>query len=181
MARTVANVWVGADGRAYVAATSATAPTGADSSLDGSWTELGWINEDGLTEASNEDFTEVKGWDGTVIRKIRTSAERTFAFTCMETNKAVLELFYPGSSVTAASGGSKIEVESSAPDRRAFVFDVIDGDAVARYYVGNGEVSERGDVTHAAGEAVAYTFTVTAYPDTDGVSVVKFFTADYTS
>jgi hypothetical protein len=173
MARSADSVWVGADGRAYVAPTGTTAPTNATAALSATYKEIGWISEDGIVEGVSEDYNEIKGWDGSVVRKVRTSSDRTLKFTALETNATVLDLFYAGS--TVAADGKKITIGSSSSAKKMFVFDVLDGDSICRIVVANGEVTERGDVTHANGEGTAYEFTITAYPDSNGVTMTKLY------
>jgi len=181
MPRDVDNVLVAADGRGYVAPLGTTAPTNSSGTLNAAFKELGWIHEDGLTEAANADTAEIKAWDGTTVRKVMTGSEFTFQLRVLETTKVNLELYYSGSTVTANTGESKIQVKSPANDRRSFVFDVFDGTKATRIYIPDGEVTERGDITYANGEATSYEVTITAYPDTNGVSFVKFFDEDFTA
>lgn len=182
MARDVDAVYVGADGRGYVAPRGTSAPTSASATLNAAFKELGWLHEDGLVEAANADSAEIKAWDGTTVRKVMTSSEFTFQVKLLETNEETLELYYAGSTVAADdSTGSKVDVKSPDNDRRAFVFDVLDGPHVARIYIPDGEVTERGDITYANGEAIAYDITITAYPNSDGVSFTKFFDEDFTA
>ena len=181
MARDVDAVLVGADGRGYVAPLATSAPTNASATLNAAFKELGWIHEDGLVEAANADTAEIKAWDGTTVRKVMTGSEFTFQVRFLETNEETLELYYSGSAVAANSGQSKIEVKAPTNDRRSFVFDVLDGSKVTRIFIPDGEVTERGDITYANGEAISYEVTITAYPDSDGVSFVKFFDEDFTA
>lgn len=182
MARDVDAVYVGADGRGYVAPRGTTAPTSASATLNAAFKELGWLHEDGLVEAANADSAEIKAWDGTTVRKVMTSSEFTFQVKLLETNEHSLELYYSGSAVATDGGtGSKIDVKSPENDRRSFVFDVLDGNHVARVYIADGEVTERGDITYANGEPIAYDVTITAYPNSSGVSFIKFFDKDFTA
>lgn len=182
MARDVDAVYVGADGRGYVAPRGTSAPTSASATLNAAFKELGWLHEDGLVEAANADSAEIKAWDGTTVRKVMTSSEFTFQVKLLETNEHTLELYYSGSAVATDGGtGSKVDVKAPESDRRAFVFDVLDGAHVARIYIPDGEVTERGDITYANGEPIAYDVTITAYPNSNGVSFTKFFDEDFTA
>ena len=51
MTLTSDNVRVAVTGAVYMGPTTATAPTGPTSSLGGDWDDLGYMNEDGVTEA----------------------------------------------------------------------------------------------------------------------------------
>jgi hypothetical protein len=61
------------------------------------------------------------------------------------------------------------------PDRRAFWFVVLDGDSFQRgFYVPEGEITERSDVTHKQDEIAGFEWTITAYPDASGNTVYHF-------
>ena len=65
-------------------------------------------------------------------------------------------------------------VAPATSDPRAFVLNVVDGAEIIRLYVGNGELTERGEVPYQSGEAVMYPVTITAYPDDNGNLMTKF-------
>ena len=173
--RTVAQILVGADGKAYVGATTAAAPTTSGSTIDGGFSDLGWISEDGLVSSSNTSSNDIKTWDGVTARKVITDTEFTFKVKFLQTSKYVLELFHAGSTMS----GSKMDVKKAVQDHRSFIFDVFDGTIPVRIYIASGEVTEQGDITYANGEAIAYEVTITAYPSATGVTHTKFFSTAF--
>lgn len=184
MALDANNVRVGVTGAVYVAPTSTTLPSTVTTSLDAAFRDLGYVSEDGITEEYDEDTEEIKAWqNGVTVRRVITSSTATLNFTLIESKANVLELFHKGSSVvTDGSTGYKINVKAPAPDRRSFVFDVVDGDDVIRIVVPDGEVTERGEVVYKNDEPVGYEVTVTCYPTTQGSDentvMVKLSAAD---
>lgn len=157
------------DGVAYMAPTGTTLPTTATAAPGTGFVALGYISEDGLTEAYGVEYAEIKDISGTVVRRSRTSFDATFALTFLQSSPAVQELYYGAAPVSGA-----LEVVPFSPARHAFVFDVLDGDRVTRYVVPEGEVTERGDRSHKAGEASGYEVTITAYPDSAGTAVYVY-------
>lgn len=165
------NVRVGLTGAVYTAPIGTTAPTDSSSSFAAGWEDLGWIDENGVTESYSDNVKEIKGWQGgATVRRVISSSEATLKFTAIESNPLVLELYHKGDTV----GSNKIEVHAPTPDERAFAIDVIDGANHLRLYVPRGEVTERGDIVYKSDDAVAYELTVTCYPDADGLVLVKF-------
>ena len=116
MANNANNVRVGVSGSAYVGATTATAPTTASSAIS-SFTELGYISTDGITETRDRSTNQIRAWQNAdLVRESVTESTATFKFTMLEATKDVLELFY-GSAVTTSNGS--IEVNPSATGGRA--------------------------------------------------------------
>lgn len=169
-------------GLAYAGPVGTTAPTTAAATLNAGFVELGTVSDDGLVESPNTTTTVVKNWAGLAVKTIITDSEFTFKFTLLQTDKQSLELYHGGSTVASdGATGSKIEVKKTASNPRAFVFDVLDGAKTARIYVPTGEVTDVGDISYIAGDVAGYELTVTAYPDEDGVALVKFFEDDHTA
>lgn len=169
MAQDLASILVGQTGKVYDAPLLTVAPTDSTSSWGAGWVDLGTISEDGLVVAFNEDTTDIKQWGGGTVRKLITSFEVTFAFTCLESNAEVLTRYYRN----APSGGA-LDIKGGTRDPRSWGFDVLDGTTHVRYVIANGELSERGDITHKADQAVSYSFTVTAYPDANNVAATAY-------
>lgn len=130
----------------------------------------GYANEDGLTENHDDSVDTVVAWQGAVVvRSIRTESVMTMEFTLLQTRGSVLELFHPGSHVEANGDGEYVmHVKPPTAERREFVFDMVDGDTLTRYYIGAGELTERGEVPHSNGDPTQYPMTITCYPDANG-------------
>ena len=162
----------GFDGAVSVAAKGTTAlPVDPAADLDVAFQEVGWLSSDGLTETFDRDSTDLTAWQGgTVVRTIRTKDSRTFKFQAMESNAVVLGLLRPGSTVSTVGDVTTTVVKPFAgQDERVWVFDLVDGDIRTRKVVKKGQVTEVGDITYSYEDATIYEFTVTVYPDSDGV------------
>lgn len=131
--------------------------------------ETGWINEDGVNIATEQDVSKFYAWQGgRLLRSKTTTSSDSFTFTAAEENPTVLGLYLP-KSTTEVTGVAPDQVAKITPaggissDERAFVIDLFDGDVQKRYCVIRGEVSERGEVPHQNSEMTTYTFTVDVY------------------
>lgn len=174
MANNSNNVRVGVSGSVYVAATTASAPTTASSSLTG-YTELGYISTDGITETRERSTNLIRAWQNAdLVREVVTESNAMFKFTCLEATKDVLELFY-GSTVTGSNGSIEVNPASTG-GRKSFVFNVVDADKLVRLYVPLGEVTAIDDVVYVNGDPISFSMTVTAYGN--GTYSYKRFQSD---
>lgn len=141
------------------------------------WRAMGRITEDGLTYGFSEEKQDFKSWGQTApFRTVITQSIRTFKVTAQETgNPVVKSLMFrvaEGSLTPDVDGIVEFaETASPTPDRRAFWFVVIDGDTFQGFYVPEGEVSDRADVSYKSDSIAAYELTMTAYPDEAGNTV----------
>lgn len=176
MALQADQVRVGITGEVYKSPLGTAAPTSAISALNAAYVGLGYVSEDGVTEAWDDSVDNIVAWqNATTVRAAVTESTATLAFTLIQTNADVLEAFHRGSEVTEPSPGVyKLEVKPIEADPATWVFDVIDGTIHQRIYIGNGEVTERGEVMYANGEPIGYPITITCYPDSDGNLMVKW-------
>lgn len=167
------NVRVAVTGAVYVAPSGTTLPLHATQTLNVAFDDVGYISEDGVVESQASDTNDIKAWqNAAIVRKVQTSHDLTYQFTMIETNATALELFYGNYSAGA------VEVTGELPDRQCMVLDVVDGSEILRAVLPAAQVTARGDVTYASGDAVGRQVTVTAYPDTDGVKAYIYLTED---
>lgn len=169
-------VRVGITGEMLSAPIGTAAPTNTTSPLNAAFVGHGYCTDDGVTETWDDSVDTITAWqNATTVRATRTESTLTLQCTLLQTRGSNLELFYPGSYVEANGADEwKIEVKPPTSDPRAFVLNVIDGTDVIRIYVGNGELTDRGDVPYKNGDAVMYPVTITAYPDSAGNLMTKF-------
>lgn len=175
MATNSANVLAGkplVTGGVLVAPVGSTAPTNATTALDAAFKALGYVSEDGLTEAAERSTDKIKAWGGDVVKVVQTDYAVTYTFTLIETlNSDVLKTVYGASNVTTTaatvSAGTlhAVKLNSDTLPRQSFVFEMKDGDARIRIYVPQGQVTEVGEVTYTDEDVVGYEVTVEAFRD----------------
>jgi hypothetical protein len=167
---------VGANGGGWTAPLGTASPGDPLIQPPALWKPLGAISDDGLVQGFDEDSQEFTPWGFTSpIRTTITKSLRTFKITAWETGRTTvkaLQYRLDVSSLAPASGLTTYsETASPLPDRRAFWFIVLDGDTSLGFYVPQGEISDRSDVTHKQDAMAGYEWTITAYPDTAGNTV----------
>jgi hypothetical protein len=166
------NVRVAVSGAVYVAPVSNYNITATDSVLNIEFVDLGYISADGIVENLDRTTQQIRAWqNGSLVREVTSEGTYSVELTFIETNEAVLELYYG----TTNSGGAFDVDPTSTGGRKAFVIDVVDGDTVERTYIPSGEITAVGQRTLASGEAIGYQVTITAYADAGSTTFKKFF------
>ncbi|MFD8577399.1 phage tail protein [Streptomyces virginiae] len=167
---------VGANGGGWVADLGTAAPAGPLTQPASPWLPIGAISDDGLVQGFDEESQEYTPWGFTSpFRTQITKSLRTFKLTAWETARTTvqsLQYRIPIVDLTPAGGLTTFaETASPTPDRRAFWFIVLDGDISRGFYVPEGEISDRADVTHKQDQMAGFEWTITAYPDEAGNTV----------
>lgn len=155
-------------GAVYSAPLGTALPTNATTELAATFKPLGYISEDGMTNANTPESDNIKAWGGDTVASVQTAKEDTFTYTLIEaTNIDVLKEIYGTANVTGTlDTGIAIKANSTPLEEHVLVADmVLKGGILKRIVVPSGKVSEVGEITYKDDEAVGYETTVTALPD----------------
>ena len=170
-------------GAVYRAPLGTTLPTAADASLNEAFVELGYVSEDGVTNNNTPTSDSVKAWGGATVLVLQTEKPDEWTLTLIEAlNPNVLKTVYGDSHVT--STGSTITVQATADQLVdcAYVIDmVLKGNAMKRVVIPAGSLSELGEIVYKDDEAIGYEITLTAVPDTNGISHYEYIKLGSTS
>jgi hypothetical protein len=159
------------DGGVYVpdAGVTAPAPTNAGTALNAAFKAVGAISEDGITEASSQDRTDIYIWQGaTLARRIPGQFTRTWTIGVAEVNAVTVAAHFPGSTITQTVEGLAIAEKPPTSDIRQWVIEGIDGARKERIYIPRGEITDRGDVVWSSGAITIREWTLSAYVDGSG-------------
>lgn len=177
-----ANVSVGkpsAAGGIWSAAIGSTVPKDATTSLDTAFKSLGYVSEDGLTNAIEFETEDVKAWGGDTVLTVRTSRSETFSWKFIETNELVLKEVYGVDNVTVGEDGDLTVLHNSRElPRRVYVFEILlTGGKVKRIVVPNALITEVGEIVYVDGEPIGYEVTLSCFPDEDGNTAYEYVAA----
>lgn len=157
----------------------AAAPTSAGGSLDVLFKEVGAISEDGISESTSQDRTDIYIWQGAQLaRRIPGQYNKTWTLAVAEVNAATMSAHFPGSTVTQTVEGLSIAEKPPVTDIRQWVLHGIDGTRAERIYIPKGEITERGDVVWSSGAITVREWTLSGYVDEAGVVAYRFIADD---
>lgn len=182
MGNTAANVSTGkpnVSGAVYVAPASTTVPTDATTALDTTkYVCMGYVSEDGLENANDLSFSDIKAWGGVVVYKSLTDFGDTFKLALLESeNEDVLGLVYGSGNVDvdANTGEIEISVKNSDPEEHVFVFELaLRGNKKKRIVIPSGAITAREAIKYTDSDAIKYGITVSAYPDANGLTHTEY-------
>lgn len=143
-------------------------PKDAKSELDSAFENVGYISEDGLTNANSPETDAIKAWGGDIVYNAQTEKDDTFKFSMIEVaNANVLKVVYGDDNVSGdLASGITVRANSEIQEERAYVFDmVLRGTILKRVVVARGQVTEVGDIEYTDGDLVGYETTISAHPD----------------
>jgi len=158
-------------GAVYRAALGSTLPTDATTNLDNAFVCLGYISEDGLTNANSPESDNVKAWGGDTVLSYQTGKEDNFTFTLIEAlNVDVLKMVYGDDNVTGTlATGITVQSNADEADEACYVVEmVMRNNAVKRIVIPDAKITEVGDITYADQEVAGYEVTLGAMPDSTG-------------
>ncbi|WP_195393513.1 phage tail tube protein [Actinomyces urogenitalis] len=160
-----------------------TLPTDASTGIGSAFKNLGYVSEDGLTNAVERDSEDVPAWGGDIVMSSQTSYKETFSWTFIQAmDPDVLAEVYGADNVTTDPKGVKVLHNSKTLPHRAYVIEMLlTGDRIKRIVIPDGQITEVGDVTYKDGEPVGYEITLTAFPDKEGNTSYDYITPVKTS
>ena len=138
-------------------------PTDATTALADTYKGLGYVSEDGVTNANSPESGNIKAWGGDTVYTYQSEKPDTFKFKLIEAlNVEVLKAVYGDENVTGTlDTGITVKANSAEQADCAWVVDMIlRGGALKRVVIPCASVTDE--------DPVGYETTITAKPDDDG-------------
>lgn len=174
---------LGVTGALRYAPLAAAAPEKNLGAYDALHVDLGWLSDEGITEALSEESTDFIPWQATNSQRRQISSQEfTFQATVWSTtglaaamyyNKPVEEMTYDKESgVTRFVQGDKLPTDF----RFRLGIDIIDGEKARRFWLPAASVQERGDLSYSKTDLIGYQFTFKTNFDPEvGYSIAREF------
>ncbi len=171
MANDATNVIVASDGLVATAPEGTILPTDATGALDAAFTELGYINEDGVAFAPDLSVDDVMAWQSlSPIRTLLTAYNIELGFSLLEWIEEALILAFGGGQYTD-NGDGTWDFDLPAPGERptlALVIEGQDGTETYRFVFPRVELTDTGDIQLFKGGASEFPVTVKALAGANG-------------
>lgn len=140
-------------------------PTDAKTPLAEGYKCLGYISDDGLTNSTDTDTTEVKEWGGATVLKEISSYSETYQFAMLEIKADSMKLRYGADNVTDTAGKLHILHGTPKDEHYVVVFEImLTGNRKKRLVLPDASVVEYDDITYSAGDPITYSVTLSANP-----------------
>lgn len=171
-------------GAVYRAPLGTKLPTDATSALDTAFAGLGYINDEGLTNANSLESGAIRAWGGDTVLSYQTGKTDTFKFKLIEAlNENVLKSVYGDGNVTGTlDAGITVNANSEEQAACCWVIDMILRNGVLkRIVIPEAAVSAVGEIAYGDKSAVGYETTITAVPDGAGNTHYEYIVKGGTS
>lgn len=154
-------------------------PENATGTLTG-FSNLGYVSEDGLTNQNTATVEQVKAWGGDVVLTPSTEKPDYFIFTLIEIlNTDVLKFVYGENNVSGdLDSGITVAATSEEAEECVIAVDMVVNGALKRVVIPKGKINSIGDIVYSDGAPVGYPCTVTALPDSSGVTHYEYIIND---
>lgn len=170
----VANVTTGkpkVGGAVYRAPAGTAAPTDAKTDLPSAFKCMGYVSDEGVTNANTRETEEIKAWGGDTVANPQTSKTDTLQMTLIEfMNVEALKAYFGDKNVSGTlETGIHIKSNSGELERAVWVVEMIAaGGYPHRYVIPDGKVTETEDISYVDNDVAGLGLTITAYPDANG-------------
>lgn len=163
-------------GYAYWAPAGTTLPTDSATALPSAYKLLGYLSEEGLTNTTDTDTTEIKDVNGTTVMKVITSYAESYQFALLEVLRVeAAKMRYNSDAVTGTDKSMTIKHQMPSDEDFVLVFEIaMSGDVKDRLVIGNCTRAEFGDRQVHAGDAQVYDVTVSANDMGNGVTAIEY-------
>lgn len=168
------------EGAFWVAPVGTTLPTDTSTQLDVAFKGLGYISEDGFTNANSPTSNNVKAWGGDTVLSTQSDRPDTFKVKYIEsTNVDVLKLIYGDENVSGTlATGITVKANALELEEHAYVIDMILRNKTAkRIVIPRAKVSQIADIVYKGTDAIGYETTLEAFADSTGQTHYEYLKA----
>lgn len=156
-------------GYAYAAPAGTKLPTDATTALDPAYKGLGYVDNNGVTNANTITATNVTDINGTTVKSEVSAYTETYQFTMLQTNGDTLKVRYGSTNVQIdASGNITAFHATPSGENIILVFELMLGtDRKKRIVVPLAHLTAVGNIQYHASGALGYQVTFTGSPSAD--------------
>ena len=152
-------------------------PTDATTPLNDAFKSLGYISDDGITEAIETSSESKKAYGGDEVLNVQTEHAVKYKFKPIEINQYTLAEVYCEENVTVDDQGNLVvKINSKEHKPRVYVLEqILTHGKIERTVIPNGKVIEVGERQYKDGEPIGNEITVASLPGEDGDKAKKYY------
>ena len=146
---------------------NASLPSNATSAFPTGYNGLGFISQDGLTNAPSAESASIKAWGGTEVINTTTGYAETYQFKCIELQPEVLKMVWGDDKVSGTRAAGMEVTHSRKGFDQIHVFSAVvvhvDG-SISRQVIPKGKLQSVDAIAYKDDEPVGYNVTIAALP-----------------
>ena len=155
-------------------------PTDGTTALDTTFTNVGYISDDGIENDTGIKTTDVIEMGGRTVLTVISSYSETYGFTMDETNATALALRYGTSNVKTGTDG-EITIDHAMPtgDSLPIVIEIpMTNGKIKRILIPEASLSDVEKIKYSSGDAIGYgvTFSANASDQINGATSREWIT-----
>lgn len=168
-------------GAVYVANEGVTAPTDATTTLGASWSDGGYVDENGISLTVNRPTTPIRDWSKGAVRNILTEFSGSISVNFLQVDEFSAQRVFGADNVTKTaatlSAGELIKVSIGAelPPIEAWCFNMKDGDARIRVFCPRAQITDVAQMDYKPDAGHVIGGTLQCYQDANGDSIIIFY------
>lgn len=168
-------------GAVFVATEGVTPPNDAATQLDGSWSDGGYVDENGLAITVNRSTTPIRDWSKANVRNVLSEFGGSIAIGFLQVDEFSAKRVFGANNVSVTpatvSSGELLEVSIGAelPPIEAWCFNMKDGDARIRVFVPRGQITSVNEMSYKPDQGHVIGGTLECYDDGTGHSIYVYY------
>lgn len=155
-------------GAIFRAPKGTTLPTDAVSTLSATYKSVGFISDEGVTNARSISSEDTKSWGGLVVMNSITEILDDFKFKMISPHNTEAKKVVYGDnavSVDSSTGATTVAVGADEPEECIYIIEMIIAGIATRIVIPNGKLKETEDVVYNNSDPVGYGVTISAMAD----------------
>lgn len=168
-------------GAVYIATVGVTEPTDATTALGGSWSDGGYVDENGISITVNRSTTPIRDWSKAAVRTLLSEFSGSISLNFLQVDEFSAKRVFGTSNVTKTAATSskgeliKVSIGAELPPVEAWCFNMKDGNARIRVFVPRGQITSVNDMAYKPDQGHVIGGTLECYDDGTGKSIVVFY------
>lgn len=148
-------------------------PTTATSQLDsGTWTDGGYVSENGVTVTPTFSTTDIKDWSRASVRTLLNDFIGEVKFAFIQTDYDSLVGIFGEDYVSQNGDGITVKIGARMAPAKAWCFSMKDGDQRARIVLPNAQPVIDGDISFVANAPITWGVSLKCSADENGDAII---------